>query len=43
MALLHKATFFQAACESVHEFLADLRRLAITCEFKDFLTALCVG
>ena len=27
----------QAACESVHDFLADLRRLAITCEFEDFL------
>ena len=27
----------QAAGESVHDFLADLRRLAITCEFEDFL------
>ena len=27
----------QAVGESVHDFLADLRRLAITCEFKDFL------
>ena len=27
----------QAAGESVHDFLADLRRLAITCEFKHFL------
>ena len=32
----------QAAGESVHDFLADLRRIAITCEFKDFLNqALC--
>ena len=27
----------QAAGESVHDFLADLRHLAITCEFEDFL------
>ena len=27
----------QAAGESVHDFLADLRCLAITCEFEDFL------
>ena len=27
----------QAAGESVHDFLADLRRLTITCEFEDFL------
>ena len=27
----------QAAGESVHDFLADLRRLAIICEFEDFL------
>ena len=27
----------QATGESVHDFLADLRRLAITCEFEDFL------
>ena len=27
----------QAGGESVHNFLADLRRLAITCEFEDFL------
>ena len=27
----------QAAGESVHDFLADLRRLAITCEFENFL------
>ena len=27
----------QAAGESVHDFLADLRRLAITCEFEHFL------
>ena len=32
----------QAAGESVHDFLADLRHLAITCEFEDFLNqALC--
>ena len=29
--------YIQAVGESVHDFLADLRRLAITCEFKDFL------
>ena len=27
----------QAAGKSVHDFLADLRRLAITCQFEDFL------
>ena len=27
----------QAAGESVHNFLADLKRLVITCEFEDFL------
>ena len=27
----------QATGESIHDFLADLRRLAITCEFEDFL------